>query len=149
MALEYAAGDVDVIERLYDVFRPQVTDEEWELVLVETDNRLLRAMLPNKSRHNARAPASFAFLPSRWCTLEDEEYIIEAIAVVSEEINEFWVPEGEQELWVANDQSLGEYESNESASEESWDHGSVEVADDVGDEGEELNATKSNLWNDA
>ena len=65
MALEDVAGDVDVIERLYDVFRPQVTDEEWELVLVETDNQLLRAMLPKKSRHKVRAPALFAFLPSR------------------------------------------------------------------------------------
>lgn len=68
----YAAGDVDTIENLYDIFRPQMTDEEWELVLVKIDNRLLKVTLPNKSRHNARAPTSFAFLPSRWCTLEDE-----------------------------------------------------------------------------
>jgi hypothetical protein len=52
----------------------------------------------------------------------DEDDIIEATAVVSEETNEFWVPEDEQELWVVNEQSLGEFESNELASEESWDH---------------------------
>jgi len=27
MALEYSAGDVDVIERLYDVYRERMTDE--------------------------------------------------------------------------------------------------------------------------
>jgi hypothetical protein len=79
----------------------------------------------------------------------DEDDIIEATAVVSEETNEFWVPEDEQELWVVNEQSLGEFESNELASEESWDHSSVEVADDVGGEVEEPNATKSTLWNEA
>jgi hypothetical protein len=68
MALEWATGDDDVIDHLYDIFRPQMTDEEWELVLVEIDNRLLRVMLPKKSQHNARAPASFAFLPRSWCT---------------------------------------------------------------------------------
>jgi hypothetical protein len=64
----------------------------------------------------------------------DEDDIIEATAVVSEETNEFWVPEDEQELWVVNEQ---------------WDHSSVEVADDVGGEVEEPNATKSTLWNEA
>jgi len=69
--------------------------------------------------------------------------------VVSEEPNEFWVSEDEQKLLVVNVQSLVESESIELASEESWDHSSREVADDVGGEGENPNATKSNLWNEA
>ncbi len=34
-----------------------------------------------------------------------------ATAVVFKETNEFWVPEDEQELWVVNEQSLGDLES--------------------------------------
>jgi exonuclease 3'-5' domain-containing protein 1 len=84
LTLEYSADDVDAIERLYDVYCQMMTDERWELVLVETDNRILRSMLPDPPKGNFRAPESFALLPMTQSTTIIEEDTAEGETAISD-----------------------------------------------------------------
>ncbi|KAK2623690.1 hypothetical protein QTJ16_006871 [Diplocarpon rosae] len=67
LALEYSAGDVDAIEKLYHVYAPQQTRKSWHLVHKHTDLRLEQSMAADKSptSGSAQAPIEFATLPIR------------------------------------------------------------------------------------
>ena len=142
-ALEYAAGDADVIERLYDSYLPRMTEERWELVVVETDNRLLRAMLSNKPRGIARAPTSFALLPNIWCAPAVEEDMYEEYTVAFEEIPELissfsWDSIEEESLDFEQELPGSDLcdrdASNESESEQASNNGTLGVEQASSDE---------------
>ncbi|CZR56159.1 uncharacterized protein PAC_06047 [Phialocephala subalpina] len=63
MALEYSAGDVDVVEKLFDVYKPKQSKKGWILMREETNNRLINSMAPEKTPGSNKAPVSFAKLP--------------------------------------------------------------------------------------
>lgn len=65
-ALEYSAGDVEVIEKLYDVYFPNMNIQRWAFVNVETDARASLSLLPAMPAGSSWAPASVAAIPIVW-----------------------------------------------------------------------------------
>jgi exonuclease 3'-5' domain-containing protein 1 len=63
IALEYAAGDVDQMLKLWDHFYPRLTIEGKELVAMETKKCLMESMLEDKPEGSAFAPQSIQDLP--------------------------------------------------------------------------------------
>jgi hypothetical protein len=57
-ALEYSAGDVDVIEKLYDVYLEKMNEQRWAFVCAETDARVALSLLEVMPQGSSWAPDS-------------------------------------------------------------------------------------------
>jgi hypothetical protein len=65
-ALMYSAGDVDCIEKLYDILLPKMNEKFWGFVRSETDARVALSLLEVMPGGSNLAPASISNIPYKW-----------------------------------------------------------------------------------
>lgn len=70
-ALEYSAGDVDCIEKLYDIYLPRMNEKFWTFVRRETQARIDLSLLEEMPEGSNLAPTSISTIPYEWPPLVD------------------------------------------------------------------------------
>ena len=65
-ALKYSAGDVDYIEKLYDVYYPKMKDKYWAFVREETGARIALSLSADMPKGSNVAPESISTIPYEW-----------------------------------------------------------------------------------
>ena len=73
-ALQYSAGDVDCIEKLYDVYLPKMNEKFWAWVRMETQNRIDLSLIETMPVGSNIAPSSIDTIPYEWPPLKEWEW---------------------------------------------------------------------------
>ncbi|KAE9366695.1 hypothetical protein N431DRAFT_515224 [Stipitochalara longipes BDJ] len=71
-SLQYSAGDVDCIEKLYDVYLPRMNERFWAFVRMETQARIALSLLDSMPHGSNLAPASISTIPYEWPSVIDK-----------------------------------------------------------------------------